>query len=106
MRYVLQKVGEPVRVVAGGCPTGVDQMARMWATAKGYHFEEYPADWKLGKRAGPLRNTQMIDMSNVIVAFPAATSKGTRDVIKKAQKLTTSKQLFVFELEDCGGEHK
>jgi len=45
----------------------------------------FDADWKLGKKAGPLRNQRMIDEGrpDLVVAFPGG--KGTADMVRRAE---------------------
>ena len=54
------------------------------------------ADWKqYGRRAGPIRNAQVVAEADVIIAFPIGESKGTRDAISKARK--AGKRVFIHE---------
>lgn len=48
-------------VVLHGAATGADTIAGEWCKLRGVWVVEYPADWTLGKIAGPKRNAQMID---------------------------------------------
>lgn len=56
--------GQPLIVVHGACPTGVDAFADEWAVEHGFagiEVERHPADWSVGGRsAGPLRNQAMV----------------------------------------------
>lgn len=78
-------IGSPV-IISGGA-TGADTLARDFAIAEGLPFIEFPADWKKhGKRAGYIRNKQMLDegRANLVVAFPGG--KGTEMMIDLATK--------------------
>lgn len=62
------ETGQTLVVVHGDCPTGADAAARRWvyvklgATAADVREERHPANWgKLGKRAGFVRNAEMVD---------------------------------------------
>lgn len=73
-------------VIAGGA-TGADQHAIDWAVVHWCQFEEYKADWdKYGKKAGPIRNQQMLDEGkpDLVLAFPGG--RGTADMIARAKK--------------------
>lgn len=51
----------PDVVIEGGAP-GADSLCRKVAERLGIEVVEFPANWELyGKRAGPIRNQQMID---------------------------------------------
>jgi hypothetical protein len=76
-------------VIQGECPYGgVDREAKLWAEdgRVAVHSEGYPADWdRHGKAAGPIRNAYMVSLgADLCVAFPAATSRGTWDCIRRA----------------------
>lgn len=75
-----------VTLIHGGA-RGADTLAEDWAVVNWCTVEEYKADWKThGKRAGPIRNRQMLDEGkpDIVVAFPGG--KGTADMVRRAQK--------------------
>ena len=73
-------------VVAGGAK-GVDTLARQWARRNKIEFVEYPAHWdKFGKKAGILRNHEMIDFCDILISFWDGKSKGTKETIEYAKK--------------------
>jgi hypothetical protein len=63
---------------------GADRFAGEWAWARGVAFSRWPADWGLGKRAGPERNQRMLDRGqpHAVVAFPGG--PGTQDMVDRA----------------------
>lgn len=74
-------------LVQGGEPNGADRMARTWAIARGIMWAEEKAEWeRYGKAAGPLRNTEMLDIfqPNLVLAFPTG-GPGTADMIQQAR---------------------
>jgi hypothetical protein len=76
-----------ILIVSGGC-SGVDSMAERWAKEHKYKTLIFKPEWsKYGKAAGPLRNTLIIENSDVIIAFPSKKSVGTYDTINKAKAL-------------------
>lgn len=73
-------------VVSGGA-RGVDTLANRRAVEWEVPFTEYPADWyKYGKGAGFLRNIQMLDNCEAVIAIWDGKSKGTAHTIKEAKK--------------------
>jgi hypothetical protein len=75
---------EVVRIVSGGAP-GADTLAE--ACASWYFIEKvvFHADWeKYGKSAGFLRNKQIVDISDMVLAFWDGKSKGTKHTIDLA----------------------
>lgn len=74
-----------VTVVHGGAP-GADTLAAEIAEGLGFNVESYPADWSIGKKAGPLRNQHMVDLgAKICLAFPTADSRGTWDCVNRAK---------------------
>lgn len=70
----------PPTLVHGACPKGADAIADRVAKSLGWGIEAYPAQWeKYGKKkAGPIRNAQMVDTSpDLVLAFPTESSVGT-----------------------------
>lgn len=74
-----------VTVVSGGA-RGVDLEAERYAREKGLEVVVCLADWDgLGKKAGFIRNQQIVDESDWVVAFWDGKSRGTADTVKKAK---------------------
>lgn len=69
-------------ILSGHC-SGTDKMAERYAQERGYGLELFPADWKLGKKAGPLRNKRMVELADYVIAFPSG-GKGTYSMLKYA----------------------
>ena len=73
-----------IEALIEGEARGADSLCRQWAEARGIPVEKYPAKWdEHGKRAGPIRNQQMIDEGrpDAGVAFPGGF--GTADMIAR-----------------------
>lgn len=72
-------------IIEGGAK-GADSLARIWANKKGIQVATYHANWKaLGKRAGPVRNENMVRFGNpdCLVAFLGGI--GTKGMVKIAK---------------------
>lgn len=91
-------VFDPVLEIPKIIPESVDMVAEKWANLHGIQTEPHSADWnQFGLRAGPMRNQEMINLgAEVVFAFPAGKSIGTRGCIKMAQKANIP--VWVFEL--------
>ena len=73
-------------VIEGASP-GIDELAGRWASARGLEHVQYPADWQeLGRRAGPVRNQEMLDKGRpgMVIAFPGG--PGTADMTQRARR--------------------
>ena len=75
---------QPTLLCQGGA-NGADQLARAWAITHDIPYVTYEADWSQGRKAGPLRNQQMLDefKPDLVVAFPGG--RGTADMVRRAK---------------------
>lgn len=73
-------------VIIQGGAKGADRLADKWAQLNYVKVEEYPADWeRYGKKAGYLRNKQMLEEGkpDLVIAFPGG--RGTDMMIRLAK---------------------
>lgn len=76
-----------ITCVIHGAARGADALAGRWAEERGVPCESYPADWSThGKRAGFLRNAQMLEQGKPdgVVAFPGG--RGTEDMVRQSER--------------------
>lgn len=79
-------------VVSGGA-RGVDSLGEKWANRNSVPVRVFPADWNAhGKAAGPIRNTEMANYADALIAIWDGESRGTSHMIRTAK----SKGLKVF----------
>lgn len=92
-----ERLNQPMTIVDGSAK-GADSMANNVAEELGLETERYPASWsQLGKRAGPIRNQEMLDQGvDFVIAFHSDldSSKGTRDMVTRARKRGVPCYLF------------
>lgn len=70
-----------------GAARGADDCADQWGVVNWVPTSVYPAEWdKYGRRAGPLRNIQMLKEGkpDIVVAFPGG--RGTEHMKKIARE--------------------
>lgn len=76
--------------VVSGTARGVDQLGETWATMAGRKIKRFPANWEAhGKKAGFLRNVDMSEYADALIAIWDGESRGTMhmiDIMKKARK--------------------
>lgn len=74
-------------LMQGGCPTGADALARIWAKTHP-EITRYVcrAEWKrYGNAAGPIRNGRMLQwLPDLVVGFPGG--DGTADMLAQARR--------------------
>jgi hypothetical protein len=72
--------------VVCGCAKGVDTLGKEWAQSKQIPVKDFPADWSIGRAAGPIRNGQMAEYAEALIAIKGPDSRGTEDMIIKSKK--------------------
>lgn len=81
------ELGISISTVICGCANGVDKLGEEWAKLNNIDVEYFPADWdRHGKKAGFIRNKEMAENADCLIAIIKDNSKGTRsmiDIIKK-----------------------
>lgn len=84
--HMLKNHAPNVEIVSGGC-SGADLMGERYAREKGYPVKQFLPDWKLfNKAAGPVRNWEMADYGDALVAFWDGNSRGTKSMIEAARE--------------------
>ena len=69
-------------VIVSGCARGADTLGMRYASENIFDVDEYPADWdKYGKKAGYMRNVEMAENADALIAFWDGKSKGTKHMI-------------------------
>lgn len=71
-----------IQIVCGEA-RGADSLGKRYAEEHGYVVLSYPANWeKYGKSAGFIRNKEMAQVADALVAFWDGQSKGTYNMIQ------------------------
>ena len=85
---ILKRISvEKIEKVVSGGAKGTDTLARLFAEKHKIPLLEFKPDWqKFHQGAGLKRNTDIVEHADIVFAFPAATSRGTRDTIQKARE--------------------
>ncbi len=74
-------------IIVSGAARGVDRLGERYASERGYQVERFPADWQhKGKASGFIRNRQMADVADALIAFWDGSSRGTANMIELARK--------------------
>lgn len=82
-------------IIVSGVATGADRLGIMWADEVGLPVQKFPALWnKYGKKAGFIRNAQMADNADALVAVWDGVSKGTKHMINIAR--SRNLKIFIF----------
>jgi len=74
----------PVEIVSG-CARGADKLGEVYAQSAQVPVARFPAQWsEHGKSAGYIRNDQMAEYADALVAFWDGKSRGTKHMIDVA----------------------
>jgi hypothetical protein len=85
-------------VVVSGTAHGADELGERYARQRGYKIERHPANWdKLGKSAGYIRNKEMAECSDALIAFWDGESKGTKIMIDLAKKNNLKVRVVMYK---------
>jgi len=87
----------PITTIVSGGALGADKLGERYADEKGIKKEIFEPQWDLfGKSAGFLRNSDIIENSDMVFAFWDSISSGTKDSIQKAKKLKKTTLIAYF----------
>jgi hypothetical protein len=94
---ILDSGVDVTEVVSGGAK-GVDSLGERWAKENDVPVKKFVADWnKYGRSAGPLRNKEMVNYADTLIAIVPYTSPGTTNVIKQA--LDNNLRVFKYTIK-------
>lgn len=85
MYQAIRDSGFAIIEVVSGKATGADALGERWALESRVPLKEFPANWvEHGKAAGPIRNGQMADYADALIAVWDGKSN-TGNMIKQAR---------------------
>lgn len=100
VKSVLSDYVDKVTMVVSGGAKGADSLGEKWANENNIQTLIFKPDWKkYGKKAGHLRNTDIIQNCDMCVAFWDGVSTGTNDSIKKAKKFGKEVKIINYEIQ-------
>ena len=77
---------EITTIISGGA-RGADKLGERYAKERGISLEQYPAQWdRYGNQAGFIRNVEMAENADTLVAFWDGISTGTLHMITVAKR--------------------
>ena len=95
-KYLDSKISKIESLVSGGCPTGPDRAAEIYAKNKGLSITIHYPDWSQGKSAAFIRNEKIAKDCDILVAWQVKDSRGTANTIDTAERLGKKVVLFKF----------
>lgn len=87
VEQAIEESGFEITEVVSGKAEGVDKLGEFYAEKNDLYIKSFWADWhRYGKAAGPIRNRQMAEYADALIAIWDGKSKGTLNIIKEANK--------------------
>ena len=87
VKEAIKEANLEITEVVSGCARGVDSLGEYWAQENNIPVKRFPADWEgLGRAAGVIRNGQMAEYGEALIAIKYPNSIGTNDMIRKAKR--------------------
>lgn len=84
--YLFKDQSDEICIICG-LAKGADMLGQRYAINNHLYIKYYPADWHTnGKSAGIIRNIQMAEEADALVAFWDGESKSTKHMIDIAKK--------------------
>lgn len=85
-KCLLNQKDKDITIISGGC-RGTDKLGERYAKDRGYNLEVFNADWdRYGKKAGVLRNEEMVKNADYVIAFWDGVSPGTFNLLSLAKR--------------------
>lgn len=99
IRQTLDDEKNSIAEVVCGEAKGADLYGKAWAQYHDIPVKSFPADWQsYGSAAGYIRNHEMGDYADELVAFWDGRSPGTKEMIEYMQKLHKPVRVVEFDL--------
>jgi len=87
LQETLEQYKAKITLVVSGAAKGADLLGENWANSNNIKTLIFPANWeKYGKRAGFIRNEDIIKNCDCVIAFWDGKSKGTAHSISLCEK--------------------
>ena len=81
-------------IISGGAK-GIDTCAKLFAEKHNLFYTEFLPEYKKYSRAAPIvRNREIVDYADIVIAIWDGTSKGTKSVIDYCKK--SGKEILVY----------
>ena len=97
--YLQNKMKTHNVIIVSGHAPGADSLGEKFAADHNLQCELHPADWKHhGKAAGPIRNEEMAEIADALIAFWDGQSRGTKSMIGLAKRKGLKVEVVRFDL--------
>ena len=99
--YLREKRKEYNIIIISGGARGADTLGEKYAQDEGFSLEVFPVNWnKFGKSAGFIRNEQMAEVADALIAFWDGKSHGTKHMIEIMENKKLLVRVVNYETSD------
>ena len=99
--YLREKRKEYNIIIISGGARGADTLGEKYAQDEGFSLEVFSANWnKFGKSAGFIRNEQMAEIADALIAFWDGKSHGTKHMIEIMENKKLLVRVVNYETSD------
>lgn len=103
-KILSQHINPPFDTIISGDARGADMLGAEWGVKHGVPLQHFPAYWDIyGKSAGFIRNAEMGEHADMLIAFWDGKSKGTAHMIKTMKRL--KKEYWIYDYNGNEQEH-
>lgn len=100
VRKAIEDSGFNITEVVCGEARGVDSLGKKYALTNSIPVKSFPANWnKYGRGAGSIRNRQMAEYAEALIAVWDGYSTGTGNMITNARSLGL--KVFIYIVKDA-----
>lgn len=101
LERAISQSGFLITTVVSGKARGADRLGELYADREGIPVDPYPADWDRYPKhaAGKIRNLEMAENADALIALWDGYSPGTLDMIRKAKDKNLKYCVFNIDKE-------
>jgi hypothetical protein len=93
----IRESGFIITEIVSGRARGVDRLGEQWALRNNIPLKLFTANWnEYGKSAGSIRNTEMANYADGLIAIWDGRSLGTHNMIKQALKRKLKLSIYML----------
>ena len=96
---VMDEVAARINIdeIVCGEARGADSLGRQWAIKNGIQIASFPADWnRYSGAAGAIRNKEMGDYADYVIAFWDGVSAGTKHMIHYMEQNNKHGEVYLY----------
>lgn len=98
LKETLDNLNIEITEIVCGEARGADLLGKRYAYEKNIPYRSFYPDWSLyGRRAGILRNHEMGDYADYLIAFWDGKSSGTKDMITYMNSIGKHGKVILFD---------